>query len=652
MQNLKYKIGLCNVFWNKNGIDTKYFNNVEAQKNYFLNKINGGANLSPLVNFNINDNITTVVTYQDNSERTIEELIACNYAVILKYNTDTNEIINTRYFFAKVSQLSGRQMRVELDLDDLQTNYVRYKNNIAPCIINRAHLNRFIDNGDNTISFNLSPESHLFEEENETKSKRLIKREKIKIKYHNDDIINDWLNENVVGWVYTFLDKNKSDYNIFKYSDNAQTKISGDLFDISYFGKNASYSNVPDYSSEYSVIFYPMTKRGNIQIRYNSELTTIDSRGEANFRQRNNNTSFYFSSKISAVVPIDFNQLNCTINNGDLIIDLPATSPIVGDKGRIYRNETYVLKTGKIGTNPVGVFAGAFGTFEYECLPINIEKKLSFNKNDLINSQRDLKYNPKLLNTNFYNLTLKSADGSEFDYDILKINNITPKLIYNETLQAEITKYYFRIDAPNGLYIEKTKENYTGLVGAVDNSIPIANDQYSNFIANNKNFNLQAMTNFSTDMLKALKNVKNPINLIENTFDASMELVNKGFTTDNMKSAPGQLQKASGNVLFNLDVCELGLYYELYECLEHDKQQADDIMYKNGFVYGEIGNIADFDNIRAIFNYISADVDGINANISDEEKTRLIEKLKSVRFWNIDGFDYINENYERSIANG
>ena len=119
-----------------------------------------------------------------------------------------------------------------------------------------------------------------------------------------------------------------------------------------------------------------------------------------------------------------------------------------------------------------------------------------------------------------------------------------------------------------------------------------------------------------------------------------------------MREAPGNIKNAQGNPIFNASVDNIGFYIEEYDALMHDKQQADDIMYKNGFVCGEIGNIGDFDNIRTIFNYISADVDGINANISDAEKTRLIEKLKSVRFWNIDGFDYIHENYERSITNG
>ena len=202
MQTLKYKIGLCNVFWNRDGIDTRYFENVASQRAYFLFKVGAVNAIGPRINFNINDNISTTITYLDDSNRSIEELIACNYAVLFRANPETDEVVDVRYYYAKVSQLSGRKMRVELDLDDIQTNYFKYKNQIAPCIINRAHLNRFVKNEDNTFSFDLGLKSHLYEEEDASRAKRLTKRTKLKIKY-TDDIITNWINDNVAYWVYT-----------------------------------------------------------------------------------------------------------------------------------------------------------------------------------------------------------------------------------------------------------------------------------------------------------------------------------------------------------------------------------------------------------------------------------------------------------------
>lgn len=677
MQNLKYKIGLCNVFWNKNGIDTKYFNDVEAQKNYFLNKINGGANLSPLINFNINDNITTVVTYQDNSERTIEELIACNYAVILKYNTETNEIISTRYFFAKVSQLSGRQMRVELDLDDLQTNYFRYKNNIAPCIINRAHLNRFIDNGDNTISFDLRPQSHLFDIENEDFTKILTKRTELKIFYKNEAITN-WINENIAFWVYVFIDKNHT-YNVKNPNDNSASTINGNLGCIKYgkkttlsTGANVIFDN-GTYISETACLFYPVYKNngtithsiyvkdktGNFQI-------SIDSLGYNEFRELNENASYIFTSKISPLALLDFETTQTTfeIINNDLIITSGTYNTIdqliIGGGVRALAT----IRPASIGTNYNGVF---FGGYVYllenkETLEFTTNDNFTFNKNEIIGANRDIKFNPKMLATPFKNITIKSYDGNKIDLDLQKIGNNKMRFLYNESIQPEVTKYYLRLKAPSGLYIEDNNKNYNGLVASVDNSLAVANDQYSNFIANNKNYWLQSSFQIGENIFKGLMgtafsagmgNIPGAIGGGLSTITgATSGVVNRNLNIDNMREAPGNIKNAQGNPIFNASIDNIGFYIEEYDALIHDKQHADDIMYKNGFVCGEIGNIGDFDNIRTIFNYISADVDGINANISDAEKTRLIEKLKSVRFWNIDGFDYIHENYERSIANG
>ena len=665
MQNLKYKIGLCNVFWNKNGIDTKYFNNVEAQKNYFLEKINGGANLSPLVNFNINDNITTVVTYQDNSERTIEELIACNYAIILKYNTDTNEIINTRYFFAKASQLSGRQMRVELDLDDLQTNYFRYRNNIAPCVINRAHLNRFIDNGDNTISFDFRPESHLFTSENNTTQKRLIKRD-----YLNETIFNvdgtknievmEWFKNNIIGWVYCYVENRN--YQCYKPDEWDRATITTTTLkpEINYFYNN-QIENEQGIQTV-GCIIYPLYKENSKKININHVLQNHIWEMVGNddkFRELNNDASFYYIKKISIKNPFQYvlNSNNYRFDEyGNLVIDAYQ----LGNNLIVQREQGVAGASQGFICLSAGVSIMLYGARNYSKpseMDYNLNNiKFTFNKSEIIGELRNKKFNPKLLNEDFISLNLTSSDGTTFEYPINALNNNNLTILYNETLNSEITKYYARVKE-TGIYIKETENNYTGLIGNVDNSIVYTNDKYQEFIANNKNFWLQASFNSLSSIGKgivagAISGGGIPGAIIGGTLGAVENIANKSINLDNLKNSPDQLKSASGSILFNADINKIGVYIEIYECLEHNKQQADDYFYKNGFEYGEIGNITDFDNIRTIFNYISAEVEGINANISDEEKTRLIEKLKAVRFWNIDGFDYVNENYERSIANG
>ena len=142
-------------------------------------------------------------------------------------------------------------------------------------------------------------------------------------------------------------------------------------------------------------------------------------------------------------------------------------------------------------------------------------------------------------------------------------------------------------------------------------------------------------------------------NALKTAISISYDSAQFSLSLDNMKNAPESLNSLNGNSYFLYMISKLGgkfgLYAELYEGISTDMKVVDDLMYRNGFNYGKIGKVSDFDNIRKIFNFISANVELITANISDKEKERLRDRLKSVRFWNQDTIDYTNENYERSL---
>lgn len=144
MLNHKYRIALCNVFWTEEDINTRFFSSI-AEQNAYFNSLTAGK-FSSLSNFNMGNNIETAVTYRDDSNRSVEELVACNYAVVQKYDEESGVILSRRYFFAYPQQDSGRQMRVTLSLDDIQTNYFKFKDQIAPCLIKRACLDRWQKN--------------------------------------------------------------------------------------------------------------------------------------------------------------------------------------------------------------------------------------------------------------------------------------------------------------------------------------------------------------------------------------------------------------------------------------------------------------------------------------------------------------------------
>ena len=76
---LKYEIKLTNVWWEERGVDTRYFDDLETQQ-YYFNNLPG--DFSNLVNFPVGDNITTTITYKDNTSRNIDEIVASNYAIV------------------------------------------------------------------------------------------------------------------------------------------------------------------------------------------------------------------------------------------------------------------------------------------------------------------------------------------------------------------------------------------------------------------------------------------------------------------------------------------------------------------------------------------------------------------------------------------
>ena len=119
-----------------------------------------------------------------------------------------------------------------------------------------------------------------------------------------------------------------------------------------------------------------------------------------------------------------------------------------------------------------------------------------------------------------------------------------------------------------------------------------------------------------------------------------------------MRAAPASLSNAQGNVLFN-DIIDpdfrIAMYIEVYDFLEQDGLKIFDYIQQFGYNYERLGLVSDFDNIRNIYNYLSATLNVIDAPISNLEKSRLAARLSGIRFWRSDNPSYLKENYERRL---
>lgn len=629
---LKYKFALCNVFWSENDINTRHFESITQQNEYFDNLTRGV--FTPLSNFNMGDNIETTIVYRDDTGRDINELIRCNYFVLHKLN-DNNEIIERRYYFASIQQDDGNQLIVNISLDDIQTNYFRYKNQIAPCIINRRHIDRFINVDSSNVKFDLEPTSHLFENEGNNLPKRLVKRTKLDFNYTNNEEINQWLKDNIKYWVYVFIDR----YHEYKVQNPSG---GGDI--TSAVGATTIQSN---NKQDVGCICYPVYKTDKrIMVYKDSAYAYINESGYGWFADKNSINSYSFNKKISIIPPFEYFQYNASINNvGNLVSTDEYYSSNYEMSG--FGIKAFITDWG----NKVGVFTRVNEqSTSFDSDIYTTDKTFYFSKSEL-KGDKNIKFEPKLLSQDFSELQLKSSDGEIFIYDNQKINNNEIKILYTEPIQPEVTKYYARLKAPTGLYIDDTDNNYLGLVGSTDTALNMANTQYANFIANNKNFWMQSNFKMFQNVTDFAMNTMTQGLSPESIYGFGKSMVNqiydRKWMIDNLKASPGSLKNASGNVIFNMAITNLGIYIEEYEALIEDKIQMYDYFFMNGYSYGHIGNISDYDNTRKYFNYLECDVGVISAPLSEKEKSRLRERLRNIRFWHTDNIQYDLENYER-----
>lgn len=189
--------------------------------------------------------------------------------------------IGAYHYYYKVQSAeigANNQIILTLNLDTLQTYLVNEKVKFSECFINKAHLNRFVYNGDGTISFNGGVESPLFErEEVQNVSKRLVAREVLNYDYGQDHEnepgyspalvdqlkrVEKWYQNNVVGWLYGFFPvgqmscypivSGEQDIKAYNFpGQRYRTFVGGDTIDANFI-----VFACPIYSGNKKIIFH------------------------------------------------------------------------------------------------------------------------------------------------------------------------------------------------------------------------------------------------------------------------------------------------------------------------------------------------------------------------------------------------------------
>lgn len=645
---LEYQIALINVFWSENDINVRYFDNKNDQEEYF-NLLTEGK-YSSLVNFNMSNNVETEITYRDNSGRDIDTLLSSNYAVVKRIKDDD---VSYRYFFAYAKQDSGNQLRVTLSLDDFQTNYITYKHNITPCMIKRCCLNRFKEEN-NQIIFDSTLQSKLFEEEDIINtSKRLTKRTKLNINQNGNKsftpIFNNWLNENVLGWFYCFLDST----HIFKFYDSENKEVTESiLLPLSYRVINNQSSNlycvcVPVYKSSKRII---ITEKSASLNKWKLDLETL-----RDFLKNNNDFNYCFSYKF-----IPFLSDNNSLYDDLVTFDEQGNANLFASwEGNNLNSILGRLGSVKSTSKECVVLCDIQENSEINIKYTIEDLELTFDKNEIINSNKSFKFNPKLLNEKYRSIGISDGVGVSFEYSIQKLNKKDIDILYTEAIVPDMSRRYIRIK-DNGYYIEALSYNGCGYTNIDDTSTNLVSSAFQTMLANNKNYFLQNIINKTSQTINNLGSTMalsgnlplSGVQALSGGVELATYSINQMLNIDNVKNAPGNASNLKGNIINQLMYSPPGCYVEEYSIIDNEKEIINDYMNEYGFTYNQTDLLSNVDNIRKYFNYVEAEVETINAPISNIEKERLKQRLKSVRMWNSDNISYVKENYERWLENG
>lgn len=670
--------------------NTLYFETEEKQREYYQGKIDNDIRIGGVgcqfvrikaPNLSSIDITNQVYEIPLNNGEPIYDVLSVtnkNYAII-KVKKGENE--QWFYYYVSNQNIGGQnQVMFDLKLDSLQTYYIGDKLQFGDCLIERGHENRWIDNGDGTVSFDGTVDSRLFEREDiQNVAKRLTKRTKVNL--YPDTELGNWFNESVLGWVYMFIDP-KYEYNYIKADDltNGKQKFSplNNRTNNGLMPTNLSVMVYPVLKENREIVLYGTNSTiGSFRwgVRYNSLTPLMEE-----FASMNEGYSYVWSTKFSIYPPFkELPDFTYSINSGFGYNYLSINVGEITNK--------ISLKFGGYGLNfNASTYAFRSGTFEdagnvYPCMshmiiaekefaPQNYktEKQFKFSKDEIVGANKNVKFNPKLLSSDYFDLRISDSTENGFNYDLQKLNGNDFPLLISETITPEFTKRYIRIKE-SGLYIKETSENLTGFVNSNDNSFAMPTDDFQAMLANNKNFFVQNDINRKFDATRSgistgvslissatSGNVMGMIGGITQGINAGLSyeqsVINEKLTVDNLQNAPANIVQAKGNIVFECQYSVNGIIVEEHDILPNEKEIINDYMCKYGFTVNRFGNPKEYDNIRHYYNYVKAQIDSISGiAISNQARDDIRQRFANgVRFWKQENIDYSMENYEEWLA--
>ena len=674
-----YKIALTQVIFDNSYNNVLRFSSLDEQKAYF--HLDTLFSKSPDVNLPFGTFYMTRVPIRiDDSLQ--NEALSYNYAVVKDLEQDD---VYYYYFVKNASYDAGNtQMLCDLELDIFNTYYIGAQ--FTPCLINRAHIDRWgnVENG--KVKFNNSLTSNIFaQEELQPTAKYLAKREEIDfIDVLSDNEVKRIIKSKVKGWAYMFLDANI---------------INDETIDIWVYKASVRRFKTEDMPQNYLTLVFPICDNDVFKVSNVASQNTYNSwyfgcMGEGQLGQPQNFIINKFAPYILDIVvsqepPLAlFTDDNFSITTSGDTIQLQCLSSSYDDYKNDYFASCSYLNTGNwlVGNNLFAIINCQKYKLDYRNIMVKqLPYVFEFAVDDIVSSVHNEKYNPKLLSQPYTDLRLGYANAQPQNYDAFKLGQLFKLKWYNNIEPSILKSYIGLYNDSNDIYNENTFKSYLGCKLNIDASLPYSIDQLKSFLAQNKNFYQIAKNTYSTSMSSALlKGVAGSmsamgltrlggsaiakvipatsiVSMLTDMLHAQTQYDNAMLTLDNMDNAPETFKNLDNAIFVNLNINETKPYIEYWECVPYDKKISDNYMNKNGYTYNMIDNVKNVDNIRHYWNYVQAQIENIYSSkiISNNVREKFKEVFaRGVRFWNItdlvinNTFDYnLHENYERRLKN-
>lgn len=655
--------GLTSVQWTLSSPDIRYFSTKEQRDAEILN----GVLFQNAINFNYADLLNCTIVINDFNP----ELY--NYIAIQKDNDFAY------YFITKASYLSANQWQLEL-VNDVITNYCyginddEFKTNL----INQAHCDRFeIVSPGLSVQFSTDLNSPIYEQNTYSQTKVVSETSLF-------GSVETWIEDNVAGWLYFFVDANK-EYNFWTRQPDTPRYVK--YKPIPAFSRPTHDTNEYNLPVSTGIFCLPILKSNRAIAIGQGNTDVIQQSTVADFIKANPDTSGIYAVQVSNVAPFSTNSINSR-STQFLNLNAQVTNDIMHDGELIFpaysitdTNNLYAIPIKESNNILKYVFMCGELFIYNQTSNFSVGLQHSFTRAEL-KGARNSKFEPKIFALN--EICISCSNGDSHTYNALKLM-LCDKIYKTEVVEPTGSEIYISIGSGSA-YGDYVKATWDGLRTSYNAGLNLNSSYLAQYINQTANARSTALSNAQLRAIISVVGVtlmSIPITaaitapgVSSGSYAAAKKIIGAGIASgagriidtaanrvaqiSNLKASQNAIiedTKAKGSSLtmqsngMNLMLTVQG-GFKFKRLIKKPDEYIIKSLYDNIYMFGyelnRVDNISKYINTRHYFNYIRCEIAWINRQIPPLLYSRIVELFHNgIRFWNTtDMYNYSKENYE------